>query len=203
MAILSIDQTLCEQAMLNLGSIIPSTGSVVSTNVIFQFPPKMTSDGKDAEWKEGDQRGSEPVAFYATSGPRKIRLEWTYIVGERSGSKYWSTNDVRAEVTKLRVYFYNLANPSTKAGKEMIVMFKMWNHGDPKTPFSARLLNVDIKHGKTYVTPNDPSLAYPLRTDIGVDLRLWTNSGTSASKSDDKQDLPLSNFSTPAGMNWR
>ena len=202
-----IDISLASSAYLEFFG----AGSNLSAGrVKFQFPPRITSDGKDIDWAEGPLRGGEPLAYFKTSGARKIRLEWTYMVGEtgaggeRGSAKYWTTEDVAKEVSGVRWYFHNIGlsddvteniAAGTGAGgadASLIVKFGLWRHGEVNVPFTARMLAVDIKYGKTLFAPlGTPAYTYPLRTDIGVDLRLWTNSRDAEG---DKQDLPLMSF---------
>jgi hypothetical protein len=140
------------------------------TKISFQFPPKITSDGRKGEWNEENQPGTEPVAVYKVSGPREMSLIFTYIV---DGGE-WTTYKVSAQVSNLRSYFsrYRIAG-----FRGLVVRFKMWYFGGEKS-MSCRIKSIDVKHSETIVAPNgDASKAYPLRTDVTVELRMWTKGG--------------------------
>lgn len=217
--LLELDRRLASSVLLEF---FGAGAKAAPGHVRFQFPPRITSDGKDIDWSEGPLRGGEPLAYFKTSGPRKIRLEWTYLIGESGGggdnsaAKYWTVDDVRNEVSGLRWYFHNIGTSDPEdtgerpgsADATLICKFQMWYHGDPYNPFTARMVAGDIKHGKTLYVPTvslagatDVRRAYPLRTDIGVDLRLWTNGRDDEGS---KQDLPLSTFYGSNGLpQWR
>jgi hypothetical protein len=143
--------------------------------IVFQFPPKITSDSRKGEWHEGNLPGTEPVAVYQRSGPREISLTWTYIV---DGSQEWTTDKVAEQVKIMRGYFARTKDPNVQGQRNLIVFFKMWNFGGSDT-MSCRIKSVDVKHSETIVTHctggnKNYDKAYPLRTDITIELRLWT-----------------------------
>ncbi len=143
--------------------------------IAFQFPPKITSDSRKGEWREDNLPGTEPVAVYEKSGPREISLTWTYIV---DGSKEWTTDKVAEQVKLMRGYFARTRDTNVQGQRNLVVLFKMWNFGGTN-PMSCRIKNVDVKHSDTIVThctngDRNYDKAYPLRTDITIELRLWT-----------------------------
>lgn len=147
--------------------------------VLFQFPPRITNDNRKGEWKETNQYGTEPSVAFAKSGPREITLTWTYIV---DGSKDWTTTTISDQVKIVRGYFARVRNPGGADFRNLVVFFKMWKlGGDKEMTFYIR--GIDVKHSDTIVSPcqGNPTaaadLAYPLRTDITLDLRLWTRGG--------------------------
>lgn len=166
----------------------------------FQFPPKITSDGRKADWEEVKMHGDQPLFFFILSGSREIRLEWTYIVGEGSNGSNggaWTTQDVKDHVSGLRSYFSKVKHEGK--AEELAILYNHWLHGGTDN-MTVLMRGVDISHGKTIVMPDgDPKLAYPLRTDIGVDLRLWTNSGIDGTKEEVKQDLEKLRAAVPVG----
>ncbi len=148
--------------------------------IAFQFPPKITSDGRKGDWKEDNLPGSEPVAVYEKSGPREIALTWTYIVDGGD----WTTLKIAEQVRNMRGYFARSKDQSQASFRNLIVYFEMWQHA-PKADgkqMSCRIKSVDVKHSDTIVTHCQSGNkrigdAYPLRTDITVELRLWTKGG--------------------------
>jgi len=139
--------------------------------VLFQFPPKILSDNRKGNWNEGDMRGDEPVAVFKNSGPREIGLTWTYIV---DGGQ-WTTSTVASEIHRIRGYFANVLSEEDRM-RSLVCKFKYGLFGG-QDAFSARIKSIDVKHGDTIVMPDgNASLAFPLRSDISIDLRLWTSS---------------------------
>jgi hypothetical protein len=140
--------------------------------VLFQFPPRILSDNRKGSWKEGDLRGKEPVAVFKTSGPREISLSWTYIVDGQD----FTTAVIAEEVHAIRGYFAQVRDKKARA-RNLIVMFKYILFGGQQ-PMSARIKSIDVKHGDTIICPpGEPEQSFPLRTDITIDLRLWTKGG--------------------------
>jgi hypothetical protein len=162
-----------------------------SITIEFQFPPKIISDGRKGNWNENDYPGTEPVAAYQTSGAREISLNFTYVV---DGGK-WTTSKVAQQISNLRGYFARYRQQPGFRG--LVVFFKMWNHGPRQLiggdvaqkkseEMSCRLKSVDVKHSDTIIVPNgNVDLAYALRSDVTVELRIWTKGGPQ-----ETQDLP-------------
>jgi hypothetical protein len=149
----------------------PPAGGVnmVQMAVPFQFPPRMPDDSRRANWDEQDAFATEPIATYRGSGAREMTLQFTYIV---DGS-VWTTARIGAIVKMLRGYFV-LVRDRTLSWRNLVVMFQMWNIGG-RQPASCRIKSASVKHSETMVIPNnDVSSAYPLRTDITIDLRMWS-----------------------------
>jgi hypothetical protein len=84
--------------------IVPAFGGASPSNIPLQFPPRISSDGKNAEWTDSDQGAYEPIRTFNGSGARKLTLELTYIV---TGEPW--TADAIAEIGRnIRSYFYNI-----------------------------------------------------------------------------------------------
>jgi hypothetical protein len=184
---------------------LPGPGN--SAYMEFQFPPKITSDNRKGNWEEGELRGVEPVAVFSTSGARDISLKWTYIVD----GGVWTAQRVSNNIKKLRGYFAQLKGvdgaPTRTDRSALVIQFKMWRHGDPSEPMSARIKSIDVKHGETIVCDDvdynffnlgvikpcgGSGHIFPLKSDITVDFKLWS-SGAFADESEDAkahQDLP-------------
>ena len=169
----------------------------------FQFPPKIINDSRRGNWSTGDLRGIEPVAVFATSGAREITMSIVYIV---DGNK-WTIDEVDTQVRLLRGYFARVRDQDRVGNKlanenlnPLVILLKIWSvggnsdavSGDAGTTdvMSGRILNINVKHGETIVT--DPKggthKSYPLRTDISLDLALWTMALTNDSKP--QQNVP-------------
>lgn len=141
--------------------------------VDFQFPPKILSDNRSATWSEGEIMGREPIAILKKSGPRVFSMTWTYVVEsitDRTES-IWTIEKIRTEVNKVRGYFPDIdrlgglrKNLIIYFQHEMITGYGAW---------TCRIKDVSVKHSENLI--GNPGYVYPLRTDITVDLRLWTN----------------------------
>lgn len=157
--------------------------------VEFQFPPKILSDNRRGTWLEPELPGTEPVANYKTSGAREISLSFTYVVDShftqqfgfqfvpQLGNGQWSIDRIKEQTQKLRGYF-TLIKLNNGDRKSMLVYFK-YPFLTGKDDWTCRIKSVDVKHSETLV--GEPNNIFPLRTDIIVDLRMWTT-GTTESK---------------------
>lgn len=157
-------------------------------DIEFQFPPKMLSDNRKGSWSESMVPGTEPVAVYETSGAREFGLSWTYIVDNHStpsglidsGARFpgpWSITRINNQLQKLRGYF-SLIRPldpeaeDRELGDDVLIVNFAYPFLTGPRPWSCRLRSVDVKHGETLVGSGNN--IFPLRTDVTVDLRLWT-----------------------------
>lgn len=168
------DKALCAAVTLRFGNGGPK--------IEFQFPPKIPSDSRRGDWKESNIPGTEPVAVFEKSGPREITLTWTYIVD----GGIWTTTKISKMVKDVRGYFARVRDPNALGYRNLPVFFQMWNHGGEQE-MSCYIKNIDVKHSETIVTHCNASnpntkLAYPLRTDITLDIRLWTKGGQQATQ---------------------
>ena len=173
------DNRLKEECLLQFGTVqSDGTKDEEPHRVLFQFPPKILSDNRKGTWEEGEMRGTEPFSTFKTSGPREITLSWTYIV---DGNEF-TTDVIAAQVKAVRGYFAGIRALSNE-GRNLVILFKYILYGSLKNPMSARIKSIDVKHGDTIICPvgrsgtSDVNRSYPLRTDITVDLRLWTQGG--------------------------
>ena len=157
-----------------------------NVDIEFQFPPKVLTDGRKGNWEEGElPGGQEPIAIFVTSGPRELTLSWTYIIDsiENSG---WTIDRVTRNIRTLRGYFANVRD--READRDgLVVGFHMWCIGGTR-PITARIKSVGVKYGETMVFPPTGGLsdrAFPLRTDITLELRVWTKGLIRSSEADE------------------
>jgi len=160
------------------------------SNINFQFPPRITSDGRSGTWSEKEVPGDQAISIYKTSGARKFNLEWTYIIGESGSSaatsQPWTAADIRKNLGLLRAYYSQVMT----TGTEYIVAFKYGYHGDTEQYFTCRLSTIDITHKGGLIMEGSGKLVFPLRSDVKVAMQLWTR-GARARKegeADDKDD---------------
>jgi hypothetical protein len=157
-----------------IGQVI-SGGSSQSVDIEFQFPPKVLTDGRKGNWFEGDQTGgAEPVASFINSGPRELSLSWVYIVDSFDDHTGWNIERITRQIRTLRGYFVG-ARDRKGSRDGLIVTFHAWCIGGDN-PITARIKGLDVKYGETMVFPPGglSDRAFPLRTDITCDFRIWT-----------------------------
>lgn len=130
-----------------------------------QFPPKITTDSKSANWQEENKGSYEPLLIWLGSNARKITIELTYIV---DGNQF--TTSVIADITKtVKAYFYREIQDNQNIP---IVKLQIYNHMDPNSTADFRLLDASISHGETII--QDASGQFPLLTKITMTAALVT-----------------------------
>jgi hypothetical protein len=176
-----------------------SSAVFTTQKVEFQFPPKILSDNRKGDWTESEMMGLEPIANFAKSGSRDMTLSWTYIVENLAENRDgWTMTRIRQNINLVRGYFYRFRN-SAGTRDALIVEF-----GYPMLAGiglkTCRIKSINVKHSENLVatesvrfggafgqTQSIPGLGnpgrvsiisggiYPKRTDVTLDLRLWTN----------------------------
>lgn len=173
---------------------IPLAPTWVADDIEFQFPPKILSDNRSANWNEGNLPGNEPVANYQTSSAREMSLSFTYMVDDYSTSipgkvpnGTWSIGRIKKQLVKLRGYFSQLKNNDLRRAQLIYFRYPLYTGYET---WSCRMKSVNIKHGETIVgTPRlVTSGVFPLRTDVTIDLRLWTT-GTTSDEANQIQEI--------------
>lgn len=169
MLYLPFDEALSRAVTFQLTGAMNSAD--LADKIEFQFPPKITTDSRKGEWKDQELPGTEPVAVYFKSGPREMLFTCTYIVD----GGIWTTTKVSKMVRTLRGYFARAR--ALGDTRNLIINFKMWLYTGQQA-MTCRIKSIDVKHSETVVAPcSNVDLAYPLRTDIALELRLWTKGG--------------------------
>ena len=175
------------------------------TRIIFQFPPRVTSDSKTGEWSSVKNAALPPIAYYKATGPRKISLKWEYIVthggdGKSGEDGIWGVPAIANNVRTIRGYF-NLGLDSADSNsfnpENMIIFFKYGAFGDGSAQYQGFTGGcytfyaeaVDVKHSDTLVYPSS-DLIYPLKTEVSMTLIEWT-SGLLGDKNNNAANIKL------------
>ena len=157
-----------------------------SETIKFQFPPHVTSDNRKATWNDSAIPNSgDGISIFQSSDPRKFVIETSYIVnGASSGGITWNGSKITEQLRNLRGYF-TLARLNTEKPKTACLI-RLWGIGGKKE-ITARLMNVDIKHGKTWVKEGGSGASggivsfdgggdwFPLRTDVTIEIAVFTD----------------------------
>lgn len=138
-----------------------------------QFPPRITSDTKSADWQETYKGSFEPQAVWKGASARKIVVELTYIV---DGAQF-TTGKIALITKQCKGYFYRKINKAAP-----IVKMKFYNHVGQSVPGDFRLLDVSITHGDGAII-RDGGGVFPLLTKIVLNAALITTI-------DKKQPIP-------------
>lgn len=144
-------------------------------DILFQFPPHVSNDSRGGDWDEhpGGPEAGDQIAVYKAARPRRITLEWQYIVDGGD----WTADVIHTQLKLLRGYF---RNPFTKAkgnvaNSPMIIELLLWEFGGKK-PMTFRLHDVNVKHGKALMFTNDGGI-FALETTVSGEFKSWPNVG--------------------------
>jgi hypothetical protein len=147
-----------------------------------QFPPKIKKDERGASLNVGKMLGREPIVVMQSNDPRKITLEFTYVVE----GGVWSSEKIASICKKLRSYYLTILAEGFMKNLAVFIP-KFWLFGgydefgsfkdkESEAPFVIESIN--ISHSDTLVATGlansnaryDYNKFFPLRTDISMSL---------------------------------
>ena len=146
----------------------------------FQFPPVIKSDSKMGSYIEKDIRNIEPLAIFAGAKAREVELKWTYII---TGGT-WTINKVANLVKGVRGYFYATLAEGMSRASNLIVRFRSGSVvGVPGQTWTFRAEGINVAYSDVMVSDGSAvgsngvfslGVAFPLRTDLTMKLKLWS-----------------------------
>jgi len=130
------------------------------TDIIFQFPPKVTADGKKTLWKARDKTRAafEPIVTWDGADPRAITVEMTYVV---SGTP-WTAQRIMELAREFKRYHYGKIG--AKATVHIIEMKLFDSIVGANGKF--RIESTSIKYSPQLVTSGD--VIWPKVTTITI-----------------------------------
>lgn len=148
------------------------SGGVKSGKVDLQFPPKITSDSKRANWKEQFANGYEEIATWMGAYARNVSIEFDYVV--------WGKFDVEkirksCRDIKLHLYVGGGKTMSKAPAKDKFPMITVdgWKVLYEHPQF--RVLDINLKYGKEYVGSGNNW--WPQHTKISLKCKLVSGWG--------------------------
>jgi len=147
------------------------------SEVPLQFPPKITSDSKSANWNESHHHGFEELSLYYGSFARKVNLELNFVLwGE------WDWAKISKSVRAIKYHLYVGGGENAIGDKMPFFFVKGWRviDGESKPP-SFRLMNVGVEYSREYV--GSGVNYWPLHTKVNMECKLFTGTGSSPDKS--------------------
>lgn len=187
----AFDRRIREQVILQF--VRP--GATTGRRVRFQFPPIVASDSKAGNWQEVDYMHAEPYAIFMGGRPREISLQWFYVVGLGG----WRVSDVSSQVKFIRSYFYN------RVGNSFVINFGAYDVVGPgrdgvANTWTFRSDSVTVQHSNTLISSESNDI-YPLRTDISMILKLYTDGSKDKDADQEKlQSLVSENANVTDGL---
>lgn len=156
------DETLAEAARMEIGpedNLLPAA----IDKITFQFPPKVTADGKSSIWKLRSRVAYEPIVTWDGANPRAITVEMTYVV---SGDP-WTAEKIRDITREFKRYHYGKI--SGRATIHIITM-KLFDIVGANGKF--RITDTSVKYSDNYVTQGE--ITWPKVTTITINCELVT-----------------------------
>lgn len=200
--ITDIDQELARNAVLRLDSSTQDllvAGPVTipgksAGEIPFQFPPRISSDGKDNDWFVAYHKFAwEPIKFWQGSSARKISIKAVYVItNAKSNDVLWDAENVAAVTRAYKQYFYGLPKNDLFPAFEIDIY--------DQVPASGRLskwraTSVSINPGDEIIRFNGS--IFPLRTEVDITLEHATKI-----QKDETPALGVGNFPALPEQAW-
>lgn len=172
-----IDNTLVSNralVKLFIDSATPISGFEDGQEVFFQFPPKITSDNKSANWKNIPvPLAYEPIVMWEGNDTRKISIKWEYVVtNSTTNGKTWNINTISKMSRTIKSYFY-----TGGLVPNLLPVFKLALYNNVPTLNSQestwRGMNISIKPGKSIIVENNQACS--IKTEFDLSLEMITN----------------------------
>ena len=140
-----------------------------------QFPPKITTDSKQANWQEDMRYGYEEFALWKGALARKINIELNYVMWGK-----WNQETISNEVRKIKRHLY--VSGIGVRDKIPFIFVSGWKIVDSTSSKVAafRLMNVGIEYSREYVGSGNNY--WPLHTKIMLECKLFTLVGSTPEK---------------------
>jgi hypothetical protein len=146
----------------------------------FQLPPRVKSDERTGEWTAMSPDGGkanapgleEPIYTYQGGGPRKLTLEWDYVIdGDR-----WTITHIKRQASLLRRY---AAVAIAQGGADLIssyrrlvILVQLYAVGGEQA-MTYRSDGVRFIYSPTLIRDAGSGLVHPLKTTVSMTLFSW------------------------------
>jgi len=147
--------------------------------LVLQFPPKITSDSKAANWQEDARYGFEEYAIWKGATARKINIELNYVMWGQ-----WDQTKIKDEVRTIKQHLY--VSGGSVGDKMPFIYITGWDIVEATAEACTwRLMDVSIEYSREMVgTGND---YWPLHTKVMMSCKLFTLTGSIAGKNKNKE----------------
>lgn len=151
----------------------------------FQFPPRIKSDTKSAEWEETRNVSYEPVALWKGADARTISLEAMYVV---TGEKDFSGIEIARIANAAKAYFYRSIEKAVNGGKFGPVVEITSIYGAVRERSTWRMTDVSVEYADTFVndqtagkaSENPPSFGGGIGNFVSTAVSLTAAAGRAA-----------------------
>jgi hypothetical protein len=161
--LISFDQKLLKSAEM---IIQPKAG--VEKIVIFQFPPKITSESNSVNWKSQETQGYQPIQIHSGNSGRAIDVEWEYIATDN----VFTPEFIALQLRNFKTYFFEFKFGGV--GTYMpVIKFKYT--GIMPDGMKCRVVNGSVSYGPEMIMQG--GVFYPLYSKATVSLVMATQGG--------------------------
>lgn len=153
----------------------------------FQFPPRVKSDSRTGEWtalapsggKSNNAGLEEPAFTYQGGNPRKIQMEWDYLVTDdrinefNQGGLAWTVDRITRNLTKLRRYAANvnaINNNGANVFDQLVIKLVLYDIGGRES-MSYRSEGAVISYDEGLFVGSDKT--FPLKSTVAMTLHSW------------------------------
>jgi hypothetical protein len=133
------------------------------TQIYFQFPPKIVSEGNVSNWEEKDIWAIEPLRIHKGSAGRKLTMQWEYVASD----SLWNCIRIPSMLRNLKSYFFTFK-------REIYPIVKIQFGNIIPIPMNFRIMDLDITYSEELISNPPGSPIHPLYTKVSVNLTLAT-----------------------------
>jgi hypothetical protein len=146
-------------------------GSSFGGAEIFQFPPKIISDSKQAKWQFHHKTGYEPVAVFWGAESRRITLKAEWVVYNE-----WSPSKINNALLNIKSHLYLVG--AAVVTRAPFVEMSVYRIAPDRSTW--RLMDVSLQYSEEMVDIGKD--AWPLHTEANLSLELFTQGGNITDK---------------------
>lgn len=182
----TFDRELVDAVKIRIRQSILVGGGEGFATVRLQFPPKITTDGKSAEWQLEQKTSYEPYAVFKGATSRNITLIVKYVV---TGGQF-DVDTVASQVRLFKGYFYRTLATQDQSEKLPLVELEVYDVIPLQERLSTwRMMDVSIDYSETLVKDAGGGI-FPLVTTITSNLELFTQAADIKTGKDPKNKVP-------------
>lgn len=162
------------------GADIPRVAG--DTRIPIQFPPKVTTDSKSANWEKIDVANFEPIAIFMGAESRKLGIELTYVVTEHSDlNMTWDGETIAQVVRRAKSILYqSVGSNAFLTIRNLYGTVGNSSEGSSKATF--RVMGVAASYSdNVIISGGNP---YPFKTTLTFDLENYTSVNSDTTSSD-------------------
>lgn len=145
----------------------------LGSDIPLQFPVKLLSDNKSANWTTTDIASYEPLVIFSGANARSISIELTYVI---TGG-VWTGSKISGIEKMIRSYFYRTMENSVES-TPVIEIYTLYGAVGDNQKTTWRAKDVDVQHADGIVIDRATGRPYNLTSKITIGLDSYTQMAT-------------------------